>query len=63
MSHLTRTHDHARAMVKAGGPDVELWAQIADEIDDYLGLPVAATDLFGDVTTEPMREPEPEEAS
>lgn len=60
MSTLTQTRDHARSMVKAGGPDVELWAAIADEIDEYLGLPTASVDLFGMETTEPTHEGEPE---
>jgi hypothetical protein len=55
MSHLTETRDHARAMAKKPGPDVGLWTQIADEIDVYLGVPVAATDLFGDTTAEPAQ--------
>lgn len=56
MSGLTQTRDHARAMVKAGGPDVELWLQIADEIDEYLGLPTVSDDLFGEATAEPRME-------
>lgn len=53
MSHLTETRDHARAMAKKPGPDVALWKQIADEVDVYLGIPVAGIDLFGDTTAEP----------
>ena len=56
MSALATTRDHARAMAKAGGPHTELWAQIADEIDAYLGMATEAVDLFGAVTTEPTLE-------
>lgn len=30
-----------------------LWTQIADELDEYLGQPPEATDLFGALTAEP----------